>query len=80
MNLLFGAGLTTIALTVPAVILISLATGKSIQLGLSPSNQILLAVTLAVSTLTCITGRTNVLNGFIHLVLFITYFVLIFES
>jgi Ca2+:H+ antiporter len=78
-NLLFGAGLTTIALTVPAVILISLATGKSIQLGLSLANQILLGVTLAVSTLTCITGRTNVLNGFIHLVLFITYFVLIFE-
>jgi Ca2+:H+ antiporter len=79
-NLLFGAALTTIALTVPAVILISLITGKSIQLGLSPTSQILLAVTLAVSTLTCVTGRTNVLNGFIHLVLFIAYFVLIFEA
>jgi Ca2+:H+ antiporter len=79
-NLLFGAALTTIALTVPAVILISLFTGKSIELGLSPVNQVLLAVTLAVSTLTCVTGRTNVLNGFIHVVLFITYFVLIFEA
>jgi len=79
-NLLFGAALTTIALTVPAVILISLLTGKSIELGLSPVNQLLLAVTLAVSTLTCVTGRTNVLNGFIHLVLFITYAVLIFGA
>jgi len=79
-NLLFGAALTTIALTVPAVILISLMTGKSIQLGLSPTSQILLAVTLAVSMLTCVTGRTNVLNGFIHLVLFVAYFVLIFEA
>ena len=79
-NLLFGAGLTTIALTVPAVIIISLVTGKSLQLGLSPVNQILLAITLVVSTLTCVTGRTNVLNGFIHLVLFVAYFVLIFEA
>ena len=79
-NLLFGAALTTIALTVPAVICISLATGKSIQLGLSPTGQILLVVTLAVSTLTCFTGRTNVLNGFIHLVLFVAYFVLVFEA
>jgi Ca2+:H+ antiporter len=77
-NLLFGAALSTIALTVPAVLLITLVTGKTIQLGLSPVNQILLLVTLAVSTLTCITGRTNVLNGFIHLVLFVAYFVLIF--
>jgi Ca2+:H+ antiporter len=79
-NLLFGAALTTIALTVPAVICISLATGKSIQLGLSPTGQILLVVTLAVSALTCVTGRTNVLNGFIHLVLFVAYFVLVFEA
>lgn len=79
-NLLFGAALSTIALTVPAVIAISLTTGKTILLGLSPVNQILLVVTLAVSTLTCITGRTNVLNGFVHLVLFVAYFILMFEA
>ena len=79
-NLLFGAALSTIALTVPAVILISLATGRAIELGLSPVNQILLVLTLAVCTLSCLTGRTNVLNGFIHLVLFAAYFVLIFEG
>jgi Ca2+:H+ antiporter len=79
-NLFFGAALSTIALTVPAVIMISLVTGKMIVLGLSPVNQILLVLTLAVSTLTCITGRTNVLNGFIHLVLFAAYFVLMFEG
>jgi Ca2+:H+ antiporter len=77
-NLLFGAALSTIALTVPAVILISLVTGKTVQLGLEPVNQILLIVTLAVSTLTCLTGQTNVLNGFVHLVLFVVYFILIF--
>ena len=79
-NLLFGAALSTIALTVPAVVLISLITGKTIQLGLTPVNQILLVLTLAVSTLTCMTGRTNVLNGLIHLVLFAAYFILMFEG
>lgn len=78
-NLLFGSALSTLAMTVPAVILISLVTGKMIQLGLSPVNQILLVLTLAVSTITCMTGRTNVLNGFIHLVLFVAYVILMFE-
>jgi Ca2+:H+ antiporter len=77
-NLLFGAALSTIALTVPAVVAISLITGRRIELGLTPVNQILLCATLIVSILTCTTGRTNVLNGLIHLVLFLAYFVLIF--
>jgi Ca2+:H+ antiporter len=77
-NLLFGAALSTIALTVPAVVAISLITGRRIELGLTPVNQILLCATLIVSILTCTTGRTNVLNGLIHLVLFLAYFILIF--
>ena len=77
-NLLFGAALSTIALTVPAVLLISLITGKEVQLGLEPVNQVLLVTTLAVTTLSCLTGHTNVLNGFVHLVLFVVFFILIF--
>jgi Ca2+:H+ antiporter len=77
-NLIFGAALSTIALTVPAVLTISLVTGRYIELGLTPVNQILLIVTLIVCILTCATGRTNVLNGLIHLVLFLAYFILIF--
>ena len=77
-NLLFGAALSTIALTVPAVLLISLTTGKPIELGLTPVNQILLAVTLVLCILTCTTGRTNVLKGLVHLVLFAGYFILTF--
>jgi len=77
-NLTFGAALSTIALTVPAVLTISLVTGRPIELGLTPVNQILLVITLIVCILTCATGRTNVLNGLIHLVLFLTYFIMIF--
>jgi Ca2+:H+ antiporter len=79
-NLIFGAALSTIALTVPAVVTISLVTGRPVELGLSPVNQILLAVTLFVSSLTCVTGRTNVLNGLVHLLLFVGYFLLLFEG
>ena len=78
---LVGFGVDSrILLLLIAAVLIGLVTGKSFQLGLSPVNQVLLAVTLTVSTLTCVTGSTNVLNGFIHLVLFVTYLVLIFET
>jgi Ca2+:H+ antiporter len=77
-NLLFGAALSTIALTVPAVVAISLTTGRELELGLTPVNQIILVTTLIVSILTCATGRTNVLNGLIHLLLFLAYFTLIF--
>ncbi len=77
-NLLFGAALSTIALTVPAVVGISLITGRYVELGLSPVNQILLSVTLIVSILTCATGRTNALNGLIHIVIFVSYFLMLF--
>lgn len=77
-NLLYGAALTTIALTVPAVIFISLGAGLPLTLGLDPANQVILVTTLILSIVTCTTGRTNVLNGFIHLLLFVTYFTLIF--
>ena len=42
-NLIFGAALSTIALTVPAVLAISMVTGKPVELGLSAVNQIMLA-------------------------------------
>ena len=77
-NLLYGAALTTIALTVPAVIFISLGAGVPLTLGLTPANQVLLVTTLLLSTVTCTTGKTNVLNGFIHLLLFVAYLMLIF--
>lgn len=78
-NILFGSALSTIALTVPAVLTISLMTGRHIELGLSPVNQIILCVTLAVSALNCVSGKTNVLNGLVHLVLFLSYLILMFE-
>jgi Ca2+:H+ antiporter len=78
-NILLGSALATISLTVPAVLMIGLVTGRSVELGLDPVEMVMLLLTLAVSTLTFTGGRTNILQGAIHLVLFLTYIVLIFN-
>jgi len=78
-NLCLGAALSTIGLTVPAVLAIGLITGQPVILGLSPAEMVLLAVTLAVSMLTFSVQRTTVLEGAVHLVLFFVYIVLIFS-
>jgi Ca2+:H+ antiporter len=78
-NILLGSALATIGLTVPAVLMIGLLTGRGVELGLNPADMIILLLTLAVSTLTFTGGRTNILQGAIHLVLFLAYIVLIFN-
>lgn len=78
-NILLGSALATIGLTVPAILTIGLVTGKSVELGLEPVETLLLILTLAVCALTFSGGRTNVLQGAVHLVLFLAYVVLIFN-
>jgi Ca2+:H+ antiporter len=78
-NLCLGSALSTVALTVPLVLMIGLATGQSVTLGLEDENILLLALTLMVSILTFGGARTNVLHGAVHLLLFFTYLVLIFN-
>lgn len=78
-NILLGSALATIGLTVPAILTIGLITGKSVELGLDPVEMVLLILTLAVCALTFSGGRTNVLQGAVHFVLFLAYVVLIFN-
>ena len=78
-NILLGSVLATISLTIPAVLVIGLMTGKTIVLGLSTVDMTLLMLTLLVSTLTFTIVRTNVLLGAVHLLLFFAYLMLIFE-
>ena len=66
-NILLGSVLASIGLTIPAVLTIGLVTGKTVVLGLDPANSVLLVLTLAVSALTFISNRTNVLMGAVHL-------------
>jgi Ca2+:H+ antiporter len=78
-NILLGSALATISLTVPAVLMIGLVTGRSVALGLDQVDMILLLLTLAVGTLTFTGGRTNILQGAIHLALFFAFIALIFS-
>jgi len=78
-NISLGSALSTIGLTVPAVMLIGVVTGQPVVLGLAPEFMALLVLTLFVSLLTFGTGRTNVLLGAVHLILFAAYVTLLFE-
>jgi Ca2+:H+ antiporter len=78
-NIFLGSVLSTIGLTIPAVLAIGLVTGKEIILGLPPAEVTLLFVTLLVSMITFTSSRTNVLQGAVHLLLFLVYLLLIFR-
>jgi Ca2+:H+ antiporter len=78
-NLALGTALSSISLTIPAVLLIGFITDRSIVLGLGAVDTVLLLLTLVVSMLTFALERTNVLLGAVHLLLFAAYLMLIFE-
>jgi Ca2+:H+ antiporter len=73
LNLALGSALASIGLTIPAVAIVSIMTGWTLTLGISGASTVLLILSLVVATLSLGTGRTNVLHGAIHLVLFAVY-------
>jgi Ca2+:H+ antiporter len=73
MNLAIGSALACIGLTVPAVVLASLALDLPLVLGLEPKDMALLALTFLVSAITLGTGRTYMMQGAVHLVLFAAF-------
>ena len=73
MNLALGSSLATIGLTIPVVVLIAVVLDKNLILGLGPMETVLLGLTLLVSMITIGTGRTTVLQGVVHLVIFATF-------
>ena len=79
MNIALGSALSTIGLTIPAVLVVGLLTGKTVELGLETPEIYLLLITLLVAIVNFQSERTNVLHGFVHVILFVTYIVLIFD-
>ena len=77
-NILHGSVLASIGLTIPAVLTIGFITKRTVTLGMEGGNLPLLLLTLAVSVVTFASGKTNVLQGCIHLVLFAVFLLLIF--
>ncbi len=78
MNILHGSVLASIGLTIPAVLTIGLMTNRPLTLGVEGGNMPLLVLTLAASLVTFASGRTNILQGCIHLLLFFVFLLLIF--
>ena len=73
LNLALGSALASIGLTIPAVAIISIVLGQRLELGLDLKDTVLLALTLLVSVITLGTGRTTVLQGIVHLVIFASF-------
>lgn len=73
LNLALGSALASIGLTIPAVAMLSVLGGFPIALGLDPKASVLLFLSLIVASQTLANGRTTVLQGVIHLMLFAIY-------
>jgi Ca2+:H+ antiporter len=73
LNLALGSALATIGLTIPAVAAVSIVLGYRLELGLGEQEQALLALTLLLGVITLGTGRTTVLQGIVHLVIFAAF-------
>jgi Ca2+:H+ antiporter len=73
MNLAIGSALASIGLTVPAVVVAAVSFGLPLTLGLQPKDIALLTLTFIVSSVTLGTGRTNLMQGAVHLVIFAAF-------
>jgi len=73
LNLALGSALATIGLTIPAVAAVSIVLGQRLELGLDAKDQALLALTLLLGVITLGSGRTTVLQGIVHLVIFAVF-------
>jgi Ca2+:H+ antiporter len=78
-NILHGSVLASIGLTIPAVLTIGMISKRTVTLGIEGGNLPLLLLTLAVSVVTFTSGKTSVLQGCIHLLLFAVFLLLIFS-
>jgi Ca2+:H+ antiporter len=73
MNLALGSALACIGLTIPAVALASVLFDLPLVLGLDAKDVVLLVLAFLVSTITLGTGRTTLMQGAVHLVIFATF-------
>ncbi len=73
LNLALGSALASIGLTIPTVAVVSIWLAQPLELGLGAKDQVLLALTLLVGVITLGTGRTTVLQGIVHLVIFAVF-------
>jgi Ca2+:H+ antiporter len=79
MNIFLGSVLATIGLTIPVMLVVGQLTGRTMVLGVQGSDEVLLLLTLFLAGVTFSSGRTNILQGLVHVLLFLFFLLLIFE-
>jgi Ca2+:H+ antiporter len=77
LNLAYGSAMASIGLTIPTIAVVSWLGGFDLVLGLSPTEIVLLAVTMVTGMLTVTPGRANLLQGALHVSLFAAFLVLV---
>jgi len=77
-NLCHGALVSTVGLTIPAVLVIGLLTGQTVLLAPTAVDLVLLAVTLLLTVISFFGSRATVLHGAAHLMLFALYGLTVF--
>nr|WP_294874319.1 ionic transporter y4hA [uncultured Pedobacter sp.] len=73
LNLALGSALASIGLTIPAVAIVSIVTGMTITLGIDMKATVLLLLAQFTIMLSLATGKTNILQGVVLLVIFAVY-------
>lgn len=73
LNLSMGSALASIGLTIPAVAIVSLMADLTLTLGIDTKSMVLLILTIFTVMLSFATGRTNILQGIVLLVIFSVY-------
>lgn len=73
MNLAIGSALASIGLTIPAVVVASVWLELPLVLGLEGKDMALLALSFLVGAITLASGRTSMMQGAVHLVIFAAF-------
>ena len=73
LNLALGSALASIGLTIPTVAAIAILFNLPLSLGISDLNMVLMYLSLFIGALTLAIGRTTMLQGVVHLIIFFEF-------
>jgi Ca2+:H+ antiporter len=73
LNLALGSALASIGLSIPVIAAIAIYFNLPLSLGISSLNMILMYLTFFIGALTLAIGRTTLLQGVVHLIIFFEY-------
>ena len=73
LNLAIGSALASIGLTIPTVAAVAIFLNLPLSLGISSLNTILMYLSFFIGALTLAIGRTTLLQGVVHLIIFFEY-------